>query len=668
MSEARERIELLRKLLNQYSLEYYRDNNPSVPDAEFDRLMNELKELEKQHPEFADSNSPTVRVGGYVAEGFTKIVHQRNMLSLGNVYNYEEVKQFCNRIENEVGPVEYIVELKIDGLAMSIIYRDGAFQQAVTRGDGVTGEDVSMNVRTIKSLPLHIDEMAELDIRGEVYMPKNSFQTLNKQRESAGEALFANPRNAAAGSIRQLDSKIAASRGLDAFWYHCANASNFVNTHQEALEMLERLGFKVNPNRRKCKNPDEIWSFIEQIREERPNLPYDIDGMVIKVNDLSKQEQLGYTAKAPKWMVAYKFPAEEAVTTIQDIFCTVGRTGKITPNARFTPVEIAQTTVEFATLHNEDYIIAKDIRVGDEVVVHKAGDIIPEVVRVIPERRKEGTIPYVFPSFCPVCGEKLHRFEDEADNYCINSECPARIVETITHFASHDAMNIEGLGAKRVETFHEAGLLNTIEDIFKLKYYREEILELDKMGNKSFNKLVEAIENSKKAGLDKVLFGLGIKHIGSKAALVIAQHFGNIDNLMHATNEELTRIPDVGSIMADSLITYFSDEQNIKLINSLKENNVIMEYQKQNSYESFFTGKTVVLTGSLDSFTRAEAEQLLQQLQAKVTSSVSKSTDIVIFGRDAGSKLTKAEELGISLMNEESFISELTSLGLFKTE
>ncbi|MBR0385361.1 MAG: NAD-dependent DNA ligase LigA [Erysipelotrichaceae bacterium] len=665
MSDVEDRISYLRKLLNQYNLEYYWDNSPSVPDAEYDRLMNELKALEKQHPEFADPNSPTVRVGGVVAEGFTKIVHQNNMLSLGNVYNLDEIRQFCDRITQEVGRVDYVVELKIDGLAMSVIYRDGAFVQAVTRGDGVVGEDVSMNVRTIRSLPLHVDETAELDISGEVYMPRSSFDKLNTQREAAGEPLFANPRNAAAGSIRQLDSSIAASRGLDAYWYHMPRAIQFVSTHEESLQMLERLGFRVNPNRRLCHNADEIWDFIQEITVQRPSLPYDIDGMVIKVNDLAKQEVLGYTAKAPKWMVAYKFPAEEVVTTVEDIFCTVGRTGKITPNARFVPVEIAQTTVEFATLHNEDYIRQKDIRVSDAVVVHKAGDIIPEVVRIIPERRKEGAVPYIFPKVCPVCGMPLHRFEDEADNYCINSECPARVVETIAHYASSDAMNIEGMGSKRVELFHEAGLLKGVEDIYALKYRRDEILALDKMGSKSFENLMNAIEESKQAGLHKLLFGLGIKHIGAKAAQVLAERFGNIDELMNADMEQLTSIPDVGGVMADSLLSYFADEANRQMLARLRENGVVMTYEARQNYASIFTGKTVVLTGGLDNFTRSQAEQSLQQLQAKVTGSVSRSTDLVIFGHDAGSKYTKAEQLGIDLMDEDSFVAELERLGLF---
>ena len=666
MSDVQKHIEELRRLLELYNLQYYRDDNPSVPDSEYDRLMNELKKLEAEHPEFYDANSPTQRVGGAVSEGFTKIVHQRNMLSLGNGYNYEDLKQFEDRIISEVGPVEYIVELKMDGLAMSMLYQNGKFVQAVTRGDGVVGEDVTANVRTIRSIPMNIDFKEELDIRGEVYMPRSVFRKLNEERESRGEALFANPRNAAAGSIRQLDSRIAASRGLEAYWYHMPGAEAFVRTHEEALELLEKQGFRVNPLRRKCRNIDEVWAFIQEMAQKRPDLPYDIDGMVIKVNDLAKQQQLGYTVKYPKWAIAYKFPAEEVVTKVVDIFCTVGRTGKVTPNARFVPVEIAQTNVEFATLHNEDYIKAKDIRVNDSVVVHKAGDIIPEVVKVIMERRPENSEGYIFPKTCPVCGMPLHRFEDEADTYCINSECPARVVESIAHFASRDAMNIDGLGEKKVEMFHKAGLLNRVEDIFELKYSRDEIMQLDKMGSKSFDNLVNAIEEAKKAGLDKVLFGIGIKHIGAKAARVLAQRYKNIDALMQASREELTRIPDVGEVMADSIVTFFEDEQNVKLVESLKKNNVIMLYEDKDSFDSVFTNKTVVLTGGLDHLTRSQAEALLGQLQAKVTGSVSKKTDIVIYGHDAGSKYDKALQLGIQLMDEDAFVSELERLDLLK--
>ncbi|MBQ3384286.1 MAG: NAD-dependent DNA ligase LigA [Erysipelotrichaceae bacterium] len=666
MSSVRERIEELRDLLEQYNLQYYRDNNPTVPDSEYDKLMNELKKLEAEHPEFDDPNSVTHRVGGAISEGFTKIVHERNMLSLGNVYNYEEIKQFCQRVENEVGPVEYMVEMKIDGLAMRMLFQNGSFVQAVTRGDGVVGEDVSMNVRTIRSIPLKINFTGELDIRGEVYMPRESFRRLNEARSREGQESFANPRNAAAGSIRQLDSSVAASRGLDAFWYHLPNAQRYVNTHEEALELLERIGFRVNPERRLCHNADEIWAFIQKVGAERDSLPFDIDGMVIKVNDLAKQVQLGYTVKAPKWATAYKFPAEEVVTEVREIFCTVGRTGKVTPNARFRPVEIAQTMVEYATLHNCDYIINKDIRVSDSVVVHKAGDIIPEVVRVIPARRKADSVPYVFPDTCPVCGMPLYRFTDEADYYCLNSECPARVVESIAHYASRDAMNIEGLGEKKVEQLHQAGLLKRIEDIYRLKYYPEEVMSLDKMGKKSYNNLIEAIERSKDNGLDKVLFGLGIKHIGAKAARILAENYPDIDRLMAASKEDLTRIPDVGEIMADSVVQFFKDEQNIEFINALKRAGVSLLYKARANFASIFTGKTVVLTGGLDRMTRSQAEEILTQLQAKVTGSVSRSTDIVIYGHDAGSKYDKALQLGIQLMDEESFAAELERLGILK--
>ena len=663
-----ERIRELRSLLQKYALQYYRDDNPTVPDSEYDRLMNELKKLEEENPQFDNPNSPTHRVGGPVSDRFTKIVHQRNMLSLGNCYNYDELKQFVDRVLNEAGPTDFVVEYKIDGLAMSMIYRQGEFVQAVTRGDGVTGEDVSTNVRTVRSIPLNIDFNDELDIRGEVYMPRVSFRKLNAQREKEGQDLFANPRNAAAGSIRQLDSKIAASRGLDAFWYHLPGAERYVKTHEEALQMLERLGFKVNPNRKLCHNADEIWAFIQETAAKRDSLPYDIDGMVIKVNDLAKQQQLGFTVKYPRWAIAYKFPAEEVVTTVEDIFVTVGRTGRVTPNARFIPVEIAQTTVEYATLHNEDYIKEKDIRVHDSVIVHKAGDIIPEVVKVVMDRRPAYSVPYKFPEVCPVCGMPLHRLPDEADTYCINSECPARVVESIVHYASRDAMNIEGLGDKKVEMFHEAGLLNRIEDIYNLKFAAEELMKLDKMGRKSFDNLAQAIERSKTSGLDKLLFALGIRHIGAKAAALLAQNFPDIDLLQKASREELTRIGDVGEVMADSVISFFEDEQNQQLIEALKRAGVQMTYESKATQASVFTGKTIVLTGGLDHLTRSEAEGLLRQLQAKVTGSVSRSTDIVIFGHDAGSKYTKALQLGIQLMDEDSFVAELEKAGLLNLE
>ena len=665
MATTLERIMELRKLLNQYSYEYYVKDNPTVPDYEYDRLLEELKKLEDAHPEYFDANSPTQRVGGQVLEGFNKVTHRRSMLSLGNSYNKDDIMDFHNRIVDEIGQVDYVVELKIDGIAMSLIYENGRFVQAVTRGDGAVGEDVTVNVRTVRSIPMEIEYKGSLDVRGEVYMPRDVFRKLNQQRKENGEEAFANPRNAAAGSIRQLDSSIAASRGLQAFWYHLPQAADMdIPTHQQALQFMEQQGFRVNPLRRVCHNIDEVWQFIQEISQQRDSLPYDIDGMVIKVNNLQDQATLGYTVKYPKWAIAYKFPAEEVITKVEDIFCTVGRTGKVTPNARFIPVTIAQTNVEYATLHNEDFIKERDIRIGDEVIVHKAGDIIPEVVKVVMDRRKTDLPVYTFPEVCPVCGEKLHRYLDEADWYCLNNECPARVTESIIHYASRDAMNIEGLGDKTVETFHNAGILNRIEDIYHLEDKRELITGIEKMGNKSFDNLIAAIEKSKSNNLDKLLFGLGIRHIGSKAATILASHFGNMTNLINASMEEIAAIGDIGTVMADSVVSFFKDEQNLALIKELENNGVNMVYQAKQTYTSIFTNRTVVLTGTLDRLTRNDATSYLTQLGAKVTGSVSKSTDFVIYGHDAGSKYTKAVELGVELLTEEDLVNELIRVDL----
>lgn len=668
MSESiKEKIENLRQQINRYNYEYYVNDAPTVSDYQYDMLINELKQLEQQHPEFYDINSPTNRVGGSVAEGFEKVVHTRNMLSLGNSYNKEDIIDFDRKIYNEVGQVEYVVELKIDGLAMSILYENGKFVRAVTRGDGIVGEDVTANVRTIKSIPMEIEYKGQLDVRGEVYMPRSSFRKLNAIRQENGESLFANPRNAAAGSIRQLDSKIAASRGLQAYWYHLPQAAEIgLKTHEEALNFLTEQGFRVNPQRRVCKSIDEVWQFITEMTKVRDELAYDIDGMVIKVNDLAMQKRLGYTIKYPKWAIAYKFPAEEVVTKVEDIFCTVGRTGKVTPNARFIPVTIAQTSVTYATLHNEDFIKERDIRVGDYVVVHKAGDIIPEVVKVVLERREDGLKQYSFPDKCPVCGEKLHRYLDEADYYCPNIECPARIIESIAHFASRDAMNIDGLGEKKVETFHENGLLNSVEDIYHLKEHQEELMKIDKMGLKSCENLFKAIEDSKKNNLDKLLFGLGIRQIGAKAATILAKHFLHMDKLRQATIEQLTDIADIGPIMADNIVSFFKDEKNIELIDNLKSLSVNMSYESGEVYTSIFTNRTVVLTGSLQRLTRSEASSYLEQLQAKVSSSVSSKTDYVIYGTDPGSKYDKALKLNVTLVDEEEFLKELLRVGLLQ--
>lgn len=654
------RIEELRNLLNTYNYEYHVLDQPTIADVDYDHLLRELINLEKQYPEYSDPLSPSQRIGGQVLDEFTKIAHKRKMMSLGNAFNEEELKAWAKRVEDEVGQVEYCAECKIDGLAMSITYVDGQFIQAVTRGDGEVGEDVTVNVKTVKSIPMTIQEQSELEVRGEVYMPKASFEALNEIKREKGEQEFANPRNAAAGSIRQLDSKIAASRKLDAFWYHVPDGETYgIKTHYDSLMWLKELGFKVNENTSLFSSIDDVWKFIQTMTVERNTLPYEIDGIVIKVNNFEQQDQLGFTVKVPKWAIAYKFPAEEAMTTLEDIFITVGRTGKATPNAKLTPVRLAGTTVSAATLHNEDVIRQKDVRIGDRVVIRKAGDIIPEVVRCMEDSRDGTQLPYNFPTTCPDCGGALHRFEDEAAHYCVNSDCPSRVVNSIAHFASRDAMNIEGLGEKKVEQFHKAGWLNKVNDIFNLHNYRDEILTMDKFGEKSFENLVTAIEECKSKGLDKVLFGLGIRQVGSKAARILAMHFGSIDRLMMATKDELQAIDDIGGITADAIVTYFSDDANQQLIQSLKDVGVSMEYAIEERIDSPFTQKIVVLTGSLQKFSRSEAQSLLEKLGATVSGSVSKKTNIVIYGEEAGSKLEKAKTLGVQTMSEEEFMLEI---------
>lgn len=655
-----ERILELRKLLNQYNYEYHVLDKPTIPDTEYDQLLKELIELEALHPEMYDENSPTLKVGGTVLDSFVKVTHKRPMLSLGNVFNYEELKDFAMKVEREVGPCEYVAECKIDGLAMSIHYENGRFKQAVTRGDGVVGEDVTNNVKTIRSLPMNIPYQKELELRGEVYMPKKSFAILNRQREIDHEELFANCRNAAAGSIRQLDSKVAASRKLDAFWYHLPDGEEYgLKTHYDSLMWFKELGFKVNQYSVLCKDIEEVWKFIEEMTEKRAELPFDIDGVVVKVNDYAKQRQLGFTIKVPKWAIAYKFPAEEVKTRLEDIFITVGRTGKCTPNARLTQVFLAGTKVGFAQLHNEDMILSKDIRINDIVVVRKAGDIIPEVVRSCPEERDGTQLPYHFPKECPVCKGRLVRLEGEAHHYCQNPDCPARVVESIAHFASRDAMNIDGLGEKKVETFHNMGWLNSIEDIFCLENHKDEILNTPKFGQKSYDNLAQAIEHSKQNSLEKLICGLGIRQVGEKAAKILAQRFKNMDALMAAEISDLEEIKDIGRITAEAIVTFFDDPKQKEMIEFLKNKGVNMTFIQDETVESYFSGKTVVLTGSLQLFDRKEATALLEKMGAHVTGSVSKKTDLVIYGENAGSKLTKAEQLNIMIMSEEHFMEEV---------
>ena len=654
------RILFLRKELEKYSIEYYVYDNPSVSDQEYDRLMQELMTLEEKHPEMYDANSPSQRIIGQVLEGFEKVRHDSQMLSLGNVFNYEEIEEFVNRIQGSVKDAEFVVECKYDGLAMSLIYENGSFVRAVTRGDGLVGEDVSANIKTIQSIPMHIPERRHVEVRGEVYMPKKSFEELNERQKKNNQALFANPRNAAAGSIRQLNSGVCASRKLDAYWYYFQNAQDFgILTQQEALDRMRSLNFKVNPLYKVCKNTKEIWEFIQSIQEKRNDLPYEIDGMVIKLNSLSDQRTLGSTAKVPRYATAYKFPAERVQTRLLDIVITVGRTGKITPNAVLEPVRIAGTTVSAAQLHNEDMILSKDLRINDIVVVQKAGEIIPEVVSSVKERRDGSQVPYVYPTHCPVCGSRLVRLEGEAAHYCINQDCPARVVESMIHFASRDAMDIDTLGDKKIEQLHEFGFLNSIEDIYFLHEHREELLEKRGYQKKSVDKMLETIETSKKQPLALLLYGLGIRQVGKKAAAILANYFGSMDALMKADVDTLVSINDIGPITAQSIVEFFKDESNQKLIQTLKEQGLNMIQEKQEIKASRFTNKTVVLTGTLEHYTRNEAKEILENLGANVSGSVSKKTDYVIYGTAAGSKLAKAQNLGVATMSEEEFVEEV---------
>lgn len=658
---AEKRIAELRNIVNRLSYEYYVLDQPSVDDREYDRYYQELLQLETDFPQFFDANSPTQRVGGTVLEGFQKVTHKRMMLSLGNAYNLEDLRAFDQRVRNEVSSPRYVAELKIDGLAMSILYQEGRFVQAVTRGDGTVGEDVSANVKTIKSIPMNIELQGEVEIRGEVYMPKQSFEQLNEVRAKNNEDLFANPRNAAAGSIRQLDSTIAASRGLDAFWYYFVNASEYgIGSHYEAMKKMDELHIRTNPMRRLCDNIEQVWEYIQEMSAQREVLPYEIDGIVIKLDQLSDQEHMGYTVKTPRWAIAYKFPAEEVSTKLLNIVLTVGRTGRITPNAVLEPVRVAGTSVSAATLHNEDMIQQKDVRIHDTVIIRKAGDIIPEVVRSLSEKRDGTQHPYAFPTQCPICQSTLVRFPDEAAHYCINQDCPARVVESMIHFASRDAMDIDTLGDKKIEFLHKQGLLTTIEDIYHLHEHKEALLSLEGFQEKSVQKLFSAIEASKEKPLEDFLFGLGIRQVGKKAAKLLAKHYLHIDALMAADEAQLTALKDIGEITAKSVVAFFGEVRNQQLIAHLRSLGLNMTTESEETSESIFTDKTVVLTGSLSSLTRNEAKALLERLGANVSGSVSAKTDLVIYGEAAGSKLTKAQKLNVATMDEEAFMKEVS--------
>ena len=657
----KERIDEIRNLLEKYNYEYYVLDNPSVTDAEYDRLMQELIMLENEHPEFQSPLSPSQRVGGIVQDKFKEVTHKRMMLSLANAFNEDDLRDFDKKVREITGldKVTYMAEMKIDGLGMSLVYH-GNLEYAATRGNGVTGEDVTANVITIKSIPSRINIPDDFEIRGEVFMPKKSLERLNKEREQTGEPLFANARNAAAGSIRQLDSGIAASRGLDAFWYYFVNASDFgIRYHSEALKMADSLGFKTNPERRLCNGIDEVLKYIEEYTEKRPSLAYDIDGIVIKVDDMALYDKLGYTAKTPRWAIAYKFPPEEVITKLEDIIFTVGRTGKITPNAVLTPVRVAGSVVQRATLHNEDFIKEKDLKIGDYVVIRKAGDVIPEVVRPVKERRTGTEIPFVMINNCPVCGMPLIR--KDAMHFCCNPHCDARQIESIIHFSSREAMDIEGLGERVAEQFFNQSFFRNVKEIYTLADHRDEIISLDGWQSKSVDNLINAIEKSKENSLERVLFGLGIKEVGVKMAKTLARKYMNIDNLIAASEEELLEIADVGPVVAKSIVNFFADERNIETINALKEQHVNFNYlgSTVKAADSYFSGKTVVLTGTLSKYGRKEATEILENLGAKVTGSVSKATDVVIAGVEAGSKLDKAQALGITVLNEEEFLELL---------
>ncbi|SDH64807.1 DNA ligase (NAD+) [Aneurinibacillus thermoaerophilus] len=661
-NEAIQRVKELRKIIEQHNYYYYVKDNPQISDYEYDQLMQELIHIETEFPELLTPDSPTQRVGGVPLESFEKVEHSIPMLSLSNAFDEQDLRDFDRRVRQGLGvegPIGYICELKIDGLAVSLRYENGRFVRGATRGDGRTGEDITQNLRTIRSLPLVLKKPLTIEVRGEAFMPRRAFERLNKERAMREELLFANPRNAAAGSLRQLDPKIAASRSLDIFLYSVVGEDTLpVDTHSGSLSMLEELGFKVNPERRVCEGIEEVISFIEGWTEKRGELPYDIDGMVVKVDRLAYQEELGHTAKSPRWAIAYKFPAEEAITILRDIEVTVGRTGAITPTAILDPVQLAGTTVQRASLHNEDIIREKGIMIGDHVVVKKAGDIIPEIVEVKVDKRTGDEQPYHMPTHCPACDSELVRLDEEVALRCINPQCPAQIREGIIHFVSRNAMNIDGVGEKVVTQLYEKGLVRSVADLYYLD--REELLKLERMGEKSVDNMLNAIEASKNNSLERLLFGLGIRFVGEKAARLLAQHFGTMEALQNATEEEIVTVHEIGTKMAESIVKYFAKPEVVETIERLREAGVNMEYKglrpEEVDADSPFAGKTVVLTGTLASVTRKEAQHMIEARGGKVSGSVSKRTDLVVAGEAAGSKLGKANELGIQVIDEKTFL------------
>lgn len=652
--DAKKRIEELVKIINEADYNYHTLDNPTITDQEYDKYIRELFDLESEYPEYVLENSPTHRVGGKVLDEFSKVTHKIPMMSLSNVFNESEIRAFDERIRKEGYNPEYVCELKIDGLSVSLTYEHGSLVSASTRGDGVVGEDITNNVRTIKTVPLKINKDIDIEVRGEIYMSKKVLETINRNRKENNLPLLQNARNAAAGSIRQLDSKVAASRKLDTFIYHLPNPLDYgINTHYEALLYMKTLGFKTNPNNRIVNNINEVIEFINYATKNRDNLPYDIDGVVIKVNDINMQKHLGFTAKYPKWATAYKFPPTQVFTKLTDIIFTVGRTGQVTPNAVLEPVLIQGSTVRKATLHNEAYVIDHDIKIGDIVEVIKAGDVIPAVLGPVKERRTGTEKDFEMIKKCPICDSFLIKNEGEADYFCKNEHCPARNIESLIHFVSRDAMNIDGLGESIIEDLYNLKYIKTVSDIYLLDKYKKDIMELEGYGEKSVTNMLNAIEESKNNSLEKLLFGLGIRQVGAKTAKILASRYITMDNLINTTKEELSNIHDIGNIIADSIINYFNDSKNINEINKLKELGINMKYlgslnSKQND---LITGKTFVITGTL-SKDRNEIKELLESFGGNVSGSVSKKTDVVIKGDNPGSKYDKAVSLGITIWGE----------------
>jgi len=654
---AEKRIRELTDLINEHNYYYYVLDSPRITDLEFDNLMKELMELEQAFPDLIPPDSPTRRVGGMPAAGFAAVAHLAPMLSLSNAFNDQDLRDFDRRVRGGLPgqPVEYVVELKIDGLAVSLLYENGVMVRGATRGDGEMGEDITRNLKTVNSIPLRLRRPVPLlEVRGEAFMPKKEFLRLNEEREEAGEPTLANPRNAAAGSLRQLDPRITASRALDAFLYGIGRIEGMtVASHMEGLDILKELGLKVNPHIKLLPSIDEVIDYCREWTEKRHDLPYEIDGMVVKVNSLAQQAALGATSKSPRWAIAYKFPAEEAETVVRDIFVRVGRTGVLTPTASLKPVKVAGSTVSSATLHNEDIIRDKDIRIGDHVIIHKAGDVIPEIVRVLPEKRTGAERIFSMPEQCPVCETRVERVEGEVAVRCPNDRCPGREREGLIHFVSRDAMDIEGLGPSVVTALIEAGLVNDAADLYYLKF--EDLVKLERMGKKSSENLLNAIEKSKSNSLAQLIFALGIRLVGERAGKILADHFGSMERLKAASVEELTAIPEIGPKMADSIVAYFRDPVNLRLLDRLEAAGVNMVQERAEEGRRPLQGKQFVLTGALSKYTRKEAQELIEKLGGKVSSGVSKNTDYVLAGEDPGSKYDKARALGVPIITEEEF-------------